>query len=43
MQSAASIDHADCTWAMGEPTDPNAMVDFCARVIAVKGLHVVDA
>ena len=43
MRSAASIDHAACTCAMGKPTDPNAVVDSRAKVIGVKGLRVVDA
>ncbi|KAL8731238.1 MAG: hypothetical protein Q9181_004366 [Wetmoreana brouardii] len=42
-QSAASIDHAACTCAMGKPTDPMAVLDSRARVIGVKGLRVVDA
>lgn len=43
MQSAASIDHAACTCAMGKSTDPVAVVDSRARVISVKGVRVVDA
>ncbi|KAL8709488.1 MAG: hypothetical protein Q9220_005730 [cf. Caloplaca sp. 1 TL-2023] len=42
-QSAASIDHAACTCAMGKSTDPAAVIDSHARVIGVKGLRVVDA
>ncbi|KAL8951389.1 MAG: hypothetical protein Q9222_002639 [Ikaeria aurantiellina] len=42
-QSAASIDHAACTCAMGKSTDPAAVVDSHASVIGVKGLRVVDA
>lgn len=41
-QSASSIDHAAYTYAMGRPTDPNAVVDSRARVIGAQGLRVVD-
>ena len=43
MQSAASIDHAAGTCAMGMINDTKAVVDSQARVIGVTGLRVVDA
>ena len=35
--------HASSTCAMGNDTNPNAVVDAKARVYGVKGLRVVDA
>lgn len=42
-QSASTVYHAAATCAMGQTTDPNAVVDSQARVIGVTGLRVVDA
>jgi len=42
-QTASSIYHAAATCAMGDSTDPMAVVDSKARVIDVSGLRVVDA
>ena len=42
-QTLAPIHHAAGTCAMGESSDPNAVVDSRGRVLGVKGLRVVDA
>ena len=43
METATTISHAAGTCAMGQTTDPMAVVDTQARVIGVTGLRVVDA
>lgn len=42
-QSALAVYHTAATNAMGNASDPNAVVDSKARVIGVKNLRVVDA
>lgn len=43
LERTLPVDHAACTCAMGNPADPNAVIDSHARVIGVDSLRVVDA
>lgn len=42
-QAALTVYHASATNAMGNSTDPNAVVDSEAKVIGVSNLRIVDA
>ncbi|RYP54023.1 hypothetical protein DL769_010415 [Monosporascus sp. CRB-8-3] len=42
-KSFQTIFHGSCTYAMGNSSDPNAVVDLQARVYGVQNLRVVDA
>ncbi|CAF9937390.1 MAG: hypothetical protein ALECFALPRED_007237 [Alectoria fallacina] len=42
-ESVSTVYHASATCAMGNSTDPKAVIDPSAKVIGVKNLRVVDA